>query len=202
MPETLTGYARCSTDEQDLTAQRDRLCELGVAEKLIYLDHGLTGTNRARPGLDQALAAVREGDTLVVPKLDRLARSVPDARAIGDDLAARGIKLSLGGQVYDPTDPMGKMFFNILATFAEFEVDLLRLRTRAGMAIARAKGKLRGKQPKLTTRQQRELVRMHDTGEYSIAELGELFTVSRATVYRVLERHRITNAAAGQPTLP
>jgi DNA invertase Pin-like site-specific DNA recombinase len=118
MPETLIGYARCSTDEQDLTAQRQRLTELGVSPDRIYLDHGLTGTNRARPGLDQALAAVREGDTLVVPKLDRLARSVPDARAIGDDLAARGIKLSLGGQVYDPTDPMGKMFFNILATFA------------------------------------------------------------------------------------
>ena len=79
-----------------------------------------------------------------------LARSVPDARAIGDDLAARGIKLSLGGQVYDPADPMGKMFFNILATFAEFEVDLLRMRTRESMAVARAKGKLRGKQPKLT----------------------------------------------------
>jgi DNA invertase Pin-like site-specific DNA recombinase len=161
-----------------------------------------TSTNRRRPGLDQALAAVRAGDTLVVPKLDRLARSVPDARDIGDSLVARGVRLSLGGTIYDPADPMGKMFFNILATFAEFEVDLLRLRTREGMAIARAKGKLRGKQPKLTTRQQRELVRMHDTGEYSIAELGELFTVSRATVYRVLERHRITNAAAGQPTAP
>jgi Resolvase, N terminal domain len=111
MPETLIGYARCSTDDQDLTAQRDRLRELGVTEKRIYLNHGLTGTNRARPGLDQALAAVREGDTLVVPKLDRLARSVPDARAIGDDLAARGIKLSLGGQVYDRADPMGKMFW-------------------------------------------------------------------------------------------
>jgi hypothetical protein len=114
----LIGYARCSTDTQDLTAQRDRLRELGVAGDRIYLDHGLTGTSRKRPGLDQALAAVREGDTLVVPKLDRLARSVPDARGIGDDLAARGIKLSLGGQVYDPADPMGKMFFNILATFA------------------------------------------------------------------------------------
>ena len=122
MPETLIDYARCSTDEQDLTAQQERLAELGVSPERIYLDHGLTGTNRARPGLDQALAAVREGDTLVVPKLDRLARSVPDARAIGDDLAALGIKLSLGGQVYDPTDPMGKMFFNILATFAEFSV--------------------------------------------------------------------------------
>jgi len=67
---------------------------------------------------------------------------MPDARAIGDDLAARGIKLSLGGQLYDPEDPMGKMFFNILATFAEFEVDLLRMRTREGMAVARAKGRL------------------------------------------------------------
>jgi DNA invertase Pin-like site-specific DNA recombinase len=151
MSETLIGYARCSTDEQDLTAQRQRLAELGVADERIYLDHGLTGTNRKRPGLDQALAAVREGDTLVVPKLDRLARSVPDAREIGDSLAARGIKLSLGGQVYDPADPMGKMFFNILATFAEFEVDLLRMRTREGMAVAKAKGKLRGKQPKLST---------------------------------------------------
>src|SRR5918995_2414190 len=121
------GYARCSTDKQDLAAQRAALEDLGVTPGRIYTDRGLTGTNRARPGLDQALAAVREGDTLVVPKLDRLARSVPDARAIGDDLAARGIKLSLGGQVYDPTDPMGKMFFNILATFAEFEVDLLRM---------------------------------------------------------------------------
>jgi len=184
----LIGYARCSTDTQDLTAQRDRLRELGVAGDRIYLDHGLTGTSRKRPGLDQALAAVREGDTLVVPKLDRLARSVPDARGIGDDLAARGIRLSLGGQVYDPAEPMGKMFFNILATFAEFEVDLLRMRTREGMAVARAKGRLRGRQPKLSAKQQAELRRMHASGDYSIADLAELFTVSRPTVYRTLQR--------------
>ena len=185
---TLIGYARCSTDTQDLTAQRDRLRELGVAGDRIYLDHGLTGTSRKRPGLDQALAAVREGDTLVVPKLDRLARSVPDARGIGDDLAARSIRLSLGGQVYDPADPMGKMFFNILATFAEFEVDLLRMRTREGMAVARAKGRLRGRQPKLSAKQQAELRRMHASGDYSIADLAELFIVSRPTVYLTLQR--------------
>ena len=195
MSETLIGYARCSTDGQDLTAQRDRLHELGVAEERIYLDHGLTGTNRKRPGLDQALAAVRAGDTLVVPKLDRLARSVPDARAIGDSLVARGVKLSLGGTIYDPADPMGKMFFNILATFAEFEADLLRMRTREGMAVARAKGKLRGKQPKLSARQQRELARMAGTGEYTIADLAEVFTVSRATVYRTLQRSPPAGAA-------
>src|SRR5271169_3633159 len=188
MSETLIGYARCSTDAQDLTAQRDRLHELGVAEERIYLDHGLTGTNRKRPGLDQALAAVRAGDTLVVPKLDRLARSVPDARSIADALVARGVRLALGSSVYDPVDPMGKMFFNILATFAEFEADLIRLRTREGMAIPRAKGKLRGKSPKLSDKQQTELRRMHDTGDYSISDLAEVFSVSRPTVYRTLAR--------------
>jgi DNA invertase Pin-like site-specific DNA recombinase len=83
---------------------------------------------------------------------------------------------------------MGKMFFNILATFAEFEVDLLRMRTREGMAVVRVKGKLKGKRPKLSAKQQRELVRMHGTGEYSIADLAEVFSVSRPTVYRVLAR--------------
>jgi DNA invertase Pin-like site-specific DNA recombinase len=185
---TLIGYARCSTDKQDVEAQRQALLGLGVVGERIYLDRGLTGTNRRRPGLDQALAAVRSGDTLVVPKLDRLARSVPDARDIGDSLVARGVKLSLGGTSYDPSDPMGKMFFNILATFAEFEVDLLRMRTREGMAVARAKGKLRGRQPKLSAAQQAHLVKLHGSGEHSIAELAELFSVSRPTVYRVLER--------------
>src|ERR671937_961113 len=188
MTATLVGYARCSTDKQDLAAQQVILKELGVAPDRIYLDHGFTGTTRNRPGLDQVLAAVRAGDTLVVPKLDRLARSVPDARAIADALVARGVKLALGTSVYDPTDPMGKMFFNILATFAEFEADLIRLRTREGMAVARARGKLRGKRPKLSERQHKELWRMHATGEYSISDLAELFSVSRPTVYRTLAR--------------
>lgn len=191
MTNTLIGYARCSTDKQDLVAQEQALTALGVAADRIYTDHGLTGTNRMRPGLDQALAAVRSGDTLVVPKLDRLARSVPDARNIADSLLARGVRLALGSSVYDPTDPMGKMFFNILATFAEFEGDLIRMRTREGMAVARAKGKLRGKQPKLSDRQQKELRRMHDTGDYSISDLAELFTVSRPTIYRTLVRQKI-----------
>ena len=147
MTATLIGYARCSTDKQDLTAQRQALAELGVVPDRIYMDKGMTGTNRARPGLDQAMAAVRKGDTLVVPKLDRLARSVPDARHIADQLQAKGVKLALGRNIHDPTDPMGKMFFNILATFAEFEADLIRMRTREGMAIARAKGKLRASSP-------------------------------------------------------
>jgi len=184
----LIGYARCSTERQDLTAQREILRGLGVSEDRIYLDHGLTGRNRSRPGLNSALAAAREGDTLVVRKLDRLARSVPDARAIGDSLAARGVRLSLGGSVYDPTDPMGKCFFNILATFAEFEVDLVRMRTREGMAIARAKGRLKGKAPKLSPTKRTVLLKLYAAGDHTIAELAELFSVSRATIYRELAR--------------
>jgi DNA invertase Pin-like site-specific DNA recombinase len=83
---------------------------------------------------------------------------------------------------------MGKLFFNILATFAEFEVDLIRMRTREGMAVARAQGKLKGRQPKLTPKQQRELSKMHATGDYTISDLGELFAVSRPTVYRTIAR--------------
>ena len=83
---------------------------------------------------------MRQGDTLVVPKLDRVARSVPDARAIADRLRELGVKLALGRALYDPGDPRGKLFFNILASFAEFEADLIRMRTREGMAIARTKG--------------------------------------------------------------
>jgi DNA invertase Pin-like site-specific DNA recombinase len=156
-----------------------------------------TRDSPAPTGPALALAAVRAGDTLVVPKLDRLARSVPDARHIGDSLGARGVRLSLGGTLYDPADPMGKMFFNILATFAEFEADLLKLRTREGMAVARAKGKLKGKPPKLSARQQAELVRMHGTGEYTIADLIELISVGRATVYRTLQRANPGMAGSG-----
>ena len=109
MTALLVGYARVSTDQQDLTSRRDGLAALGVAPNRIYVDHGLTGTNRERPGLREALAACREGDTLVVTKLDRLARSLPDARAIADELTVRQVSLNLGGSVYDPTDPVGRL---------------------------------------------------------------------------------------------
>ncbi len=110
MTATLIGYARCSTDRQDLTAQRQELTELGVAPERIYMDRGMTGTNCTRPGLGQAMVAVRKGDTLVVPKLDRLARSVPDARYIADQLREKGVKLAPGRNIHDPEDPMDKIF--------------------------------------------------------------------------------------------
>lgn len=161
----LIGYARVSTLDQDLT-----------------------GTNRARPGLREALAAVRSGDTLVVSKLDRLARSLPDARDIADELTRKGVALSLGGSVYDPTDPVGRLLFNVLGMVAEFEADLIRMRTREGMAVAKAKGRLRGKPPKLSPAQERHLVELHRAGTHTTAEIADLFKVARSTVYRAIQR--------------
>jgi DNA invertase Pin-like site-specific DNA recombinase len=109
------------------------------------------------------LAACRSGDTLVVTKLDRLARSVPNARDIADELTAGQVKLSLGGSVHDPTDPVGRLLFNVLAMVAEFEADLDRARTREGRAVARAKG-LRGKSPKLKPRQEAPFVELYRAG--------------------------------------
>src|ERR1700756_5572216 len=185
------GYARCSTVAQDLTAQRP----------------GPRALSRPRPGLDQALAAVREGDTLTVTKLDRLARSVPDALDILGRLSARGVRLALrgggppldhpaargvrfalGGSAYDWSDPFARIFLQILAVIAEFEANLIRQRTREGMDIARQKGKLRGKQPSLSPAQDRAIRRMHDSGDYNVAEIAALFSISRPTVYRSLDR--------------
>ncbi len=190
MTALLVGYARVSTEQQDLTAQRDALSALGITPDRIYVDHGLTGTDRNRPGLREAMAACRDGDTFVVTKLDRLARSVRDAHEIVDELAQRNVKLSIGGSVHDPTDPIGKLLFNVLAMVAEFESDLIRARTREGMKIAKAKGRLRGKKPKLSPAQEAHLVKLHDAGEHTTGELAELFSVARSTVYRAVQRAR------------
>ena len=188
MAVMLIGYARRSTDDQDLTVQRDGLTALGVKAKRIYVDHGLTWPNRDRPGLREALAACRAGDTLVVTKLDRLARSLPDARDIVEELTAAEVKLNIGGSVHDPNDPMGRLLFNVLAMIAEFESDLIRMRTREGMKVAKAKGRLRGKSPKLSATREIHLVGLYRAGKHTTAELTELFSVGRSTVYRAVER--------------
>jgi len=115
-----------------------------------------------------------------VTKLDRLARSVPDALDVLGQLSARGVRFALGGSVYDWNDPFARMFLQILAVIAEFEANLIRQRTREGMDIARQNGKLRGKQPVLKPAQDREIRRMHDSGDYNVAEIATLFSVSRA----------------------
>ena len=199
----------CSTDQQDLTAQRDALGALGVKPNRIYVDyaddpvmptsvveplagrvivdHGLTGTNRARPGLREALAACRSGDTLMVTKLDRLARSLTDARNIADELTRREVKLNIGGSVHDPTDPVGRLLFNVLAMVAEFSNP-----TSSGCAPGKGRSPRPkaacGRQPKLSAKQEAHLVALYRAGEYTFSELEELFPVTRSTIYRAVAR--------------
>ena len=96
------------------------------------------------------------------------------------------MKLSIGGSIHDPNDPVGRLLFNVLAMVAES--DLIRARTREGMQVAKAKGRLRGKQPKLSVAQQRHLMEIHEAGTHSTAEMVELFNVARSTVYRRIDR--------------
>jgi hypothetical protein len=110
------------------------------------------------------------------------------------DRTARQVKLNLGGSVHDPTDPVGRLLFNVLAMVAEFEADLARMRTREGMKVAKAKGWLRGKQPKLSAKQEAHLVALYQAGEHTIGELEELFSITRSTVYRTIARDRVRMA--------
>ncbi len=132
----LIGNARCSTSNQDLTAQRHALHGLGADVDMVHADHGFAGTKRDLPGLKKNLAACRNGDTFVVTKLDRLARSLPDARDIADELTRKGVILNIGGSIDDLHDPAGKLLFNVPGMVAEFESDFVRARTREGMAVA------------------------------------------------------------------
>lgn len=194
------GYARCSTEKQDLRAQKQQLRDLGVDNSRIYVDHGYTGRKRGRPGLDKALAACRHGDVLVVTKLDRLGRSISDVSSIAEYLTEQGVNLQMGSTVYDPTDPFGKMFFNMTALFAEFEADLISQRTREGMAVAKSEGRLSGRRTRLTPYQQEHMRSLLASGEHSQAEIARNMGLSQAWVSRLAARWR----AAGllDPALP
>lgn len=184
----LIGYARVSTERQDLASQLKGLADLGVDRERVYTDKRTGRTMKDRPGLAQAIAALRPGDVLVVTKLDRLARSVPDARDLVGQVYGKGAALQLGPSLHDPEDPVGKFLFNALAMVAEFEADLNRQRTMEGLAIAREQGRLRGKPPKLNTRRAKKLLDDFEAGTSTIAQLADDYGVSRATVYRTINR--------------
>lgn len=183
----LIGYARVSTQEQDLAAQMGGLEQLGVDRERIYTEKA-SGRRPDRPALDAALTALRAGDVIVVTKLDRLSRSLIDSNRIAERVAGSGASLQIGSSVHDPSTPMGRFFFNILALFAEFEADVASQRTKEGLEVARSKGRLRGKPPKLSERQHRKVLAEYESGEVSPGELAEDYGVDRATIYRTIDR--------------
>lgn len=184
------GYSRVSTNEQDVSSQRAFLIAAGVDEERIYTDVGFTGKNLQRAGLHQALAAVRDGDTLVVPKMDRLARNVEDTLHIVRDLTERGVIFQMGHTVYDPRDPWSKLFLTFLAAIAEAEGGWISLRTQEAMARPSVRKKLKGRQPAIPPETDAAIAKALDEGDRSAADVARIFRISRSGVYRAAARHR------------
>ena len=195
----LVGYARCSSSADDEHGQRDQLRVLGVDGDSIYVDHGLTGTDRPRPALTAALSTLSARDTLVVTSLDRLARSVADLSAVATDLQARDVLLMFDGTVHDPREPLGAAVFAMLSnTFAEFESGLIRLRTMEGNARRKAAGGFAGRKPRLSPGQQSELYDLHKAG-HSVVELAKRFNLSQPGLYKYLAREKARRNAPASP---
>lgn len=184
------GYARVSTAGQDLEVQRAFLTAAGVTPERLHFDHGFTGKNLHREGLRTVLGALREGDKLIVPKLDRLARNAEETLRVVRELADRQVTFQFGHTVYDPADPFAKMFLTFLAAIAEAEGGWISLRTAEAMARPSVRAKLKGRQPSLTPKQDAAIARHMADGEFTVTEIAGMFGTSRPGVYRAQERHR------------
>ncbi len=180
----LIGYARVSTTEQDPALQLDALRAAGCAR--IFSDHA-SGAVSERPELTRVLDHLRTGDTLVVWKLDRLGRSLRHLIDLVRTLEQRDVAFRCLQESIDTTTPGGRLVFHVFAALAEFERDLIRERTYAGLAAARARGR-RGGRPAVMTPQKSAVARqMYDAREHTVAAIAATLGVSRATVYRSLE---------------
>jgi DNA invertase Pin-like site-specific DNA recombinase len=182
------GYARVSTHEQNLDLQKDALKRVGC--KKIFVDK-VSGVAAARPGLDEILSYLREGDTIVVWRLDRLGRSLRDLIDLVGKLEERNIGFQSLQEAIDTTSSGGKLVFHIFGAMAEFERNLIQERTKAGLAAARARGK-KGGRPKALNDQQRKLVvRLYNERKNSIKEICEMMKISKPTLYSYLHQEKI-----------
>ena len=176
------GYARVSTNEQELALQEDALKKIGCQK--IYTDHA-SGAKTDRPGLKQALAYVREGDVLVVWKFDRLGRSLPHLVETVTDLNARGIGLRSLTENIDTTTPGGRLIFHVFGALAAFERDLVTERTKAGLAAALARGRQGGRRPVVTSAKL-DRARVMITQGLNVREAATRLKIGKTALYEVL----------------
>jgi DNA invertase Pin-like site-specific DNA recombinase len=178
------GYARVSTDDQNLDLQTDALRAAGC--KKIYEDR-LSGAKASRPGLQMAMEVAREGDVLTVWRLDRLGRSLRDLIELVNCLERKGVGFTSLQEKIDTTTSGGRLVFHIFGALSEFERTLIRERTHAGLQAARARGR-KGGRPKLLDAKQQELLRkLYKAREHTIEEMCDLFKISKPTLYSYLE---------------
>jgi DNA invertase Pin-like site-specific DNA recombinase len=180
----LIGYARVSTDEQNLDLQRDALTKAGCEQ--IYTDR-VSGTKAMRPGLTEALSHLRSGDTLVVWRLDRLGRSLTHLIATVTELQERGVGFKSLTENIDTTTSGGRLVFNIFASLAEFEREIIRERTNAGLQAARARGRNGGRPKKLTNKQVQMLQHLAADKKHTVSEICQTLGIGRTAFYRYLE---------------
>jgi DNA invertase Pin-like site-specific DNA recombinase len=178
----LVGYARVSTDDQNLDLQVDALKQAGCER--LFSDQ-VSGAAAVKAGLDEALAYLREGDTLVVWKLDRLGRTVKGLVELVDALKSRGIQFRSLTDGIDTSTPAGRFFFHMMAALAEMERDLIRERTTAGLAAARARGRKGGRKPKLDEAKLDAARKLLTAGTPAV-DVAKTLGVGRATLYRRL----------------
>jgi DNA invertase Pin-like site-specific DNA recombinase len=188
------GYGRVSTRDQHTEAQHDALIAAGVAPKNIYVEKISTRIT-TRPQLEVVRKLLREGDTLVITKVDRLARSLLDLITIADSLRKEGVTLEVLSGAFNRDDPMGEAFFQMTGVFAQLERDLLRQRTLEGLEAARQRGRRGGAKAKLSAAQAAEVKKLFADGRRP-REIMELFGISRATLYRIVGTEAERAAAA------
>lgn len=189
---TIYGYARVSTNEQELNLQLDALQKYGCEDVHIFTDK-ISGAKAQRPGLDACLAKLQSGDTLLVWRLDRLGRSMPHLVKLVEDLRERGVGFrSICDGVIDTTTASGELVFNIFSSLAQFERRLIQERTRAGLSAARARGKLGGRK-KITAADPR--VKMAKTlyadKSLEINAICKQMKISRSTLYRLVSLEEV-----------
>jgi DNA invertase Pin-like site-specific DNA recombinase len=181
------GYARVSTQDQNLNLQRDALTRAGC-EKL-FTDT-ISGAKAERPALTEAINYARSGDVLVVWKLDRLGRSLRDLIDIVNTLLAKGVGFKSITESIDTTTPGGKLVFHVFGALAEFERDLIRERTQAGLVAARARGRHGGRPKRLDAKQLQLLRRLYDEKQTPIGTILATLRISRSTLYRYLRQEK------------
>jgi DNA invertase Pin-like site-specific DNA recombinase len=182
------GYARVSTADQHLRMQEDALKSAGCEE--VYTDV-ISGVKSERPGLEKAFNYLREGDTLVVWKLDRLGRSIQHLIQTINMLQEKKISFKSLQENIDTGTSGGKLIFHIFSALAEFERDLIQERTQAGLKAARARGKMGGRPPLLDTRQINRMIEMYDEQKNTVAEICKIYSISRPSFYNYLNNRRL-----------
>lgn len=182
------GYARVSTQDQSLELQIDALRKHGVSERYLF-NEKLTGTKRDRPQLDAMLEQVREGDTVVVYKLDRISRSTKHLIELAELFKERGVTFVSICDNIDTSTPMGQFFFTVMAGLSQLERDLISERTTAGLQAARARGRVGGR-PKKNSEKVDLALKMYDSKDYTVPQITEATGVSKTTLYRAINERK------------